>query len=90
MRTPAQHPATASDQRRAASADATQPRPDGGAVSPATGPLPAIYVPQPPSQASTPEPLWHATARVARRAGDWVTRHLPHHDRACQARGEVR
>jgi hypothetical protein len=82
MRKPAQHSATASDERPAASSDATQPGPDGGAVSPAIGPLPPIYVPRPPSQASTPEPLRRPTARVARRAGDWVIRHLPpHHER---------
>ena len=90
MRKPVQHSATASDERPVASADATQPMRDGGAVSPALGPLPPIYVPRPPIQVSTPEPLRRPTARVARRAGDWVIRYLPHHDRAGLARGEVR
>jgi glycine cleavage system H protein len=58
------------------SADATEPRPDEGAVSPAIGPLPAIYVPSSPSQASRTSLLWHAAVRAARRADGWAVRHL--------------
>ena len=46
----------------------TEARPDAFAVSPAIGPLPAIYVPPSPSQATAPSLLWHATVR----AGGWV------------------
>jgi hypothetical protein len=44
-------------------------------VSPAVGPLPAIYVPQ-PGEAGSAGLLWRATARSARRAGGWATRRL--------------
>ncbi len=42
--------------------------PDAFAVSPAIGPLPAIYVPPSPSQATAPGLLGHATVR----AGGWA------------------
>jgi hypothetical protein len=45
------------------------------AISPATGPLPAIYVPQ-PGEADSTGLLWRATARSARRAVGWAARHL--------------
>jgi hypothetical protein len=45
------------------------------AVSPATGPVPAIYVPR-PGEAGSTGLLWRATARSARRAVSWAARHL--------------
>jgi len=70
----ARPPATSS-QERIASAEASEPGPDPVAVSPAIGPLPAIYVP-PRGEAGSTGLLWRATARSARRAGGWATRHL--------------
>ena len=65
MTTQPPRPATASRAETTA-AQATEPRPDGYAVSPAIGPLPAIYVRQPPSLACTACALWRAAARAAR------------------------
>ncbi len=53
------------------SADDTEPAPGGGAVSPAIGPLPAIYVPSAPGQACgtglrSIGRFWHAAVRAAR------------------------
>ena len=73
MTTQPPRPATASRAETTA-AQATEPRPDGYAVSPAIGPLPAIYVRQPPSLACTACALWYAAARAARRAGSWAAR----------------
>ena len=53
---------------RIPSAEGAEARPDAFAVSPAIGPLPAIYVRPSPSQATAPGLLWHATVR----AGGWV------------------
>jgi hypothetical protein len=52
---------------RMPSAEVAEARPDAFAVSPAIGPLPAIYVPPSPRQATAPGLLWHATVR----AGGW-------------------
>jgi hypothetical protein len=41
---------------------ATRPPDDGGAVSPAIGPLPSIYVPPSPDQAGPAAILWHDLA----------------------------
>jgi uncharacterized membrane protein len=76
MNRPGQYPTTASDVQQAASADATRSRPDRIAISPAIGPQPPIYVP-PPGQPGPADLARHAGARAARRAGGWVTRHLP-------------
>jgi hypothetical protein len=81
MTTPAPHPAAAGDGKAAGSADDTR-RP-AGALSPAAGPLPSIYVPRSP-QASSTGLLWPAVLRAARRAGTWVTRQRPQHGPACQ------
>jgi glycine cleavage system H protein len=56
---------------------ATPPPDDEGAVSPAIGPLPSIYVPPSPDQPGAAGLLWHAAARAARRADGWAVRHLP-------------
>ena len=57
-------------------ADATTGRPDGFAVSPAIGPLPAIYVPRTPDEATSTGLLWQAAARAVRHVSDWAARHL--------------
>jgi hypothetical protein len=57
-------------------ADAATGRPDGIAVSPAIGPLPAIYVPRTPGEATSTGLLWQATARAARHVSRWAARHL--------------
>jgi hypothetical protein len=57
-------------------ADAATGRPDGIAVSPAIGPLPAIYVPLTPGEATSTALLWQATARAARRVSGWAARRL--------------
>jgi len=81
MTTPAPHPAAAGDGEEAGSADDTR-RP-AGALSPAVGPLPSIYVPRSP-QASSTGLLGPAVLRAARRASTWVTRQRPQHGPACQ------
>jgi hypothetical protein len=73
--------APASDGPRMPSAKGTETRPDALAVSPAIGPLPAIYVPPPPSQATAVGLLWRATVR----AGGWAVRHLSGPAFACPA-----
>lgn len=61
--------------------DGATARPDGIAVSPAIGPLPAIYVPRTPGEATSTGPLWQATARAARYVSGWAARHLGRHAR---------
>ena len=56
--------------------DAAAGRPDGIAVSPAIGPLPAIYVPRMPGEATSTGLLWQAIARATRHLSGWVARHL--------------
>jgi hypothetical protein len=51
-------------------------RPDGIAVSPAIGPLPAIYVPRTPGEATSTGLLWQAAARAARHVSGWAARRL--------------
>jgi hypothetical protein len=80
----ARPPATASE-KRMASAEVSGPRPDPVAISPAAGPLPAIYVP-PPGEAGSTVMLWWATARFARRAGGWAARHLRSPGRSASTR----
>jgi hypothetical protein len=58
------------------------------AISPAIGPLPAIYVPQ-PGEARDTGVLWRAIARSACRAGGWATHHLrPRHAQVVSASHE--
>jgi hypothetical protein len=64
---PAQRPATAGDTQQTAPAGTTGSEPDPVAISPAVGPLPAIYVP-PPGQSGPAGLLGRAAARTARRA----------------------
>jgi hypothetical protein len=80
MTTQTPRPAADSDgkEKEAGSADAARSQPDPITISPAIGPLPAIYVPPAPGEPSPVGLLWHLTARVARLAGRWATRHLPH------------
>jgi glycine cleavage system H protein len=58
-------------------ADAPASPPNPIAVSPAIGPLPAIYVPSAPGEASTSSLPGPAIARAARLAARWAARHLP-------------
>ena len=84
MPEPDKPPAT-SDDEATASADAGEHEPEGLAISPAIGPLPAIYVPQSPSEPSATGLLWHAETQLARLARSWAACHLPHHDPECRA-----
>lgn len=68
-------PPGADSHKEAGSADAAQSQPDAIALSPAIGPLPTIYVPRALGKSGPIGPLWHVTARAARR---WATRHLRH------------
>jgi hypothetical protein len=56
-------PATTSDEESTASADSGEHNPEAFAISPAIGPLPAIYVPHSPSEPSATGVLWHAEPR---------------------------
>jgi hypothetical protein len=71
MTTQTPRPAADSDGKEAASADAAGSQPGPIAISPAIGPLPAIYVPPAPGEPSPVGLLRHLTARVARLAGRW-------------------
>jgi glycine cleavage system H protein len=78
-------PATTSDEEATASADSGEHKPEVFAISPAIGPVPAIYVPQSPDEPGATGLLWHAEAQVAWRARSWAACHLPHHDPECRA-----
>jgi glycine cleavage system H protein len=58
-------------------ADAPPAPPAPIAVSPAIGPLPAIYVPAAPGQASPAGLLWLAVAHAAGWAARWAAHHHP-------------
>jgi hypothetical protein len=68
--------ANSPDGQRAPTADTAPGRPDGIAVSPAIGPLPAIYVPRTPGEATSTGLLWQATARAVRQVSGWAARRL--------------
>ena len=51
---------------------APEPQPDGFAVSPDIGPLPAIYVPRSPEQAPAGALLWRTVAGAGRLARCWA------------------
>jgi glycine cleavage system H protein len=89
MPEPDRSPATTSDDESTAPADSGEHRPEGFAISPAIGPVPAIYVPQSPSEPSATGLLWHAEAEVTREARNWAACHLLHHDPECRARESV-
>jgi glycine cleavage system H protein len=74
-----------SDEDATASADSGEDKPDAFAISPAIGPVPAIYVPESSSEPSATDLLWHAEAEAARQARRWAACHLPHHDPECPA-----
>jgi hypothetical protein len=79
--TPAQRLAAATGRQQTASADTIRSEPDPVAISPALGPLPAIYVP-PRGQPGLPGPLWRAAATVVRPAFRWIARqHRRNHAR---------
>lgn len=75
MTRPARQSCASAEGIEVASAGAAQPRPEGFAISPAAGPLPAIYVPRRPTRATSNTGLWRAIARAACLAA----RHLPLH-----------
>jgi glycine cleavage system H protein len=76
MTTPTPPEAAAGDGHQEG-AGAPRSGPDPIAVSPAIGPLPAIYVPAAPSQASTTGLPWPAMVRAARWVARWATRQPP-------------
>ena len=82
MPEPDRPPAATSDEATA-SADSGEHQPEVFAVSPAVGPLPAIYVPQSPSEPGATGLLWQAETQLVRQAGSWAACHLLHHDPAC-------
>jgi len=73
MSTPARRDTSADGREPAAPAGDAGP-PDQFAVSPAVGPVPAIYVPGTRDQASAVANLRRACVRVLRLAGGWVIR----------------
>jgi glycine cleavage system H protein len=77
MTTPAREPAAARDGMEAAPPGADQTRPEGLAISPAVGGLPAIYVPRSPAQAGTDAALWRAMVRTAGRVARRLRSHQP-------------
>ncbi len=62
---------------------------DGAALSPAIGPVPAIYIPQSPCEAGTSGLIWHAALGTARRTGGWVGRRLPGRHRRTSTEGTM-
>jgi hypothetical protein len=66
MKTGVPHETPAGGRPQTAAADDTGPPPDGYAVSPAIGPLPAIVVSRPPGQASAAAQLRRALVRAVR------------------------
>jgi hypothetical protein len=85
MREPDMPPATTGDEEATTSADSCEHRPEVFAISPAIGPVPAIYVPQSPTEQSATGLLCYAEAEATRRSRSWAARHLPHHDRQGRA-----
>jgi hypothetical protein len=83
MPEPDEPPAPAGDDEATAAADSGEP--EAFAVSPAVGPVPAIYVPQSPSEPSATDLLWQAEAQLARQARSWAACHPPHHGSDCEA-----
>jgi len=77
--------ATTSGEEATASAASGEHKPEVFGISPAVGPVPAIYVPQSPSEPSATGLFWYAEAQAARRARSWAACHLPHHDPECRA-----
>jgi hypothetical protein len=75
MTTPAPQPDGADDDKRMAAAPAES---EPVAVTPAVGPIPAIYIPRPSNNACAAGRIWHTAGRVARRALQRVTHRPPH------------
>jgi hypothetical protein len=83
-------PATATPgPRRAASSGAEPARRQAFAVSPAIGPLPAIYVPSGPRRACGLVPLLRARLRLALQAGGLLPRHLGRRRRSAGPAADV-
>ncbi|MEU8849460.1 hypothetical protein AB0C70_25135 [Streptomyces sp. NPDC048564] len=76
MTTPAPLPDGAEDDKRMAAAPAES---DPVAVTPAIGPIPAIYIPRSSNKAGAADQFWFAAVRAARKAARWATRCLSHH-----------
>jgi hypothetical protein len=85
MTTPARQSGASADGMGVARAGAAQPRAEGFAISPAIGPLPAIYVPQSPPRAASCTGLWRAIARAACRAARYLPLRRPAPGRATGA-----
>jgi hypothetical protein len=79
MTEPCPAPASAPGSESAFPADAAHAGPDPAAISPALGPLPAIYV-LPPGQPGPVGPPGRAAARVARLLLRWATRQQRRND----------
>src|SRR6266542_4201616 len=76
MTTPAPPPDGADDEKRMAAAPAES---DPVAVTPAIGPVPAIYIPRSSTKACAAGRIWRAAVRAARRAAQRATRRSPDH-----------
>jgi glycine cleavage system H protein len=83
MPEPDEPPPTTGDEE--AAADGPGNKPQVFAISPAIGPVPAIYIPQSPTEPSATGLLWRAETQVVRQARSWVACHLPHHGPDCRA-----
>lgn len=76
MTTPAPQPDRADDDKQTAVAPAES---DPVAVTPAIGPIPAIYIPRSSNKACAANRIWHTAVRAARRAVQRATRRPPDH-----------
>ncbi len=72
MTTRPQQPASVDEGKPVASGAAREFQPDGFAVSPGLGPVPAIYVPRPPGQTIARAPAHRAVAGAGRLARGWA------------------
>src|SRR5262249_58683351 len=77
--------ATTSGEEATASAASGEHKPEVFGISPAVGPVPAIYVPQSPSEPSATGLFWYAEAQAARRARSWAAFHPPPPHPECPA-----
>jgi hypothetical protein len=72
MTTRPRHPAPADESKPRTPEDAPEPRPDGLAVSPAIGPVPALYGPRSRGQASAWTRFRRVVAGAGRLARGWA------------------
>lgn len=76
MTTPTPQPDRADEDKRTAVAPADL---DPIAVTPAIGPIPAIYIPRSSNKACAASQIWHTAARAACRVVQRATRRPPDH-----------